>query len=79
MKKIISAAKGIFEIFEILFGFVESLIENNQLGYMAALRNLRNIINANPKNIDKIYNKLFSYYISYYISYLFYYIYFLFN
>lgn len=36
----------------------ESLIENNQLGYMAALRNLRNIINANPKNIDKIYNKL---------------------
>lgn len=28
MKKIISAIKGIFEIFEILFGFVESLIEN---------------------------------------------------
>ena len=36
----------------------ESLIENNQLGYMAALRNLRNIINANPKNIDKVYEKL---------------------
>lgn len=28
MKKIISAIKGIFEIFEILFGFVESLVEN---------------------------------------------------
>lgn len=34
----------------------ESLIENNQLGYMAALRNLRNIINAQPKNIQKVYD-----------------------
>lgn len=36
----------------------ETLIENNKLGYMAMLRNLRNIINAEPKNIDKIYEKL---------------------
>lgn len=36
----------------------ESLIEKNQVPYMAALRNLRNIINANPKNIDKVYDKL---------------------
>lgn len=36
----------------------ESLIENNQLGYMAMLRNLRNIINAKPDNIQKVYDKL---------------------
>lgn len=36
----------------------ESLIEKNQLGYMAALKNLRNIIEANPKNISKVYSKL---------------------
>ena len=36
----------------------ESLLEKNQLPYMAALRNLRNIINANPKNINKVYEKL---------------------
>ena len=36
----------------------EELIEKNQLGYMAALRNLRNILNANPKNINKVYEKL---------------------
>lgn len=36
----------------------ETLIENNKLGYMAMLRNLRNIINAEPKNIDKVYEKL---------------------
>lgn len=36
----------------------ETLIENNKLGYMAMLRNLRNIINADPKNIDKVYEKL---------------------
>ena len=36
----------------------EILIENNKLGYMAALRNLRNIIKANPKNIDKVYELL---------------------
>ena len=28
MKKIISAIKGIFEIFEILFNFIQSMIEN---------------------------------------------------
>lgn len=36
----------------------ENLIAENRLGYMAALRNLRNIINAGPDNIDKIYSKL---------------------
>lgn len=36
----------------------EELIEKNQLGYMAMLRNLRNIINAQPKNIDKVIEKL---------------------
>ena len=36
----------------------ESLIENNQLGYMAMLRNLRNILNAQPNNIDKVFSKL---------------------
>lgn len=36
----------------------EELIEKNQVGYMAALRNLRNILNAQPSNIQKIYDKL---------------------
>lgn len=36
----------------------EELIEKNQLGYMAMLRNLRNILNAQPKNIQKVYDKL---------------------
>lgn len=36
----------------------ETLIENNKLGYMALLRNLRNIINAEPSNIEKVYEKL---------------------
>lgn len=36
----------------------EELIENNQLGYMAMLRNLRNILNAKPKNIQKVFDKL---------------------
>lgn len=36
----------------------ESLIENNQVGYMAMLRNLRNILNANPDNISKVFAKL---------------------
>lgn len=36
----------------------EDLIAENRIGYMAALRNLRNIINAGPDNIDKIYSKL---------------------
>ena len=36
----------------------EKLIDENKIGYMAGLRNLRNIINANPRNIDKIYSML---------------------
>lgn len=36
----------------------EKLIAENKLGYMAALRNLRNIINSGALNIDKIYDKL---------------------
>lgn len=36
----------------------EKLIAENKVGYMAMLRNLRNIINANPSNIDKVYSKL---------------------
>lgn len=36
----------------------ERLIEGNKLGYMAMLRNLRNIINAQPSNIDKVFEKL---------------------
>lgn len=36
----------------------EDLIENNQLGYMAMLRNFRNILNAQPSNIQKVYDKL---------------------
>ena len=36
----------------------EELIEGNKLGYMAMLRNLRNILNVQPDNIDKVYAKL---------------------
>ncbi|ADL53084.1 TROVE domain-containing protein [Clostridium cellulovorans] len=36
----------------------EQLIENNNLGYMALLRNLRNIVKANPRNLDKVYEML---------------------
>ena len=36
----------------------EELIENNKLGYMAMMRNLRNIIKGNASNIDKIYEFL---------------------
>lgn len=36
----------------------ERLIDENKIGYMAALRNLRNIVRVNPYNIDKIYDKL---------------------
>lgn len=36
----------------------EELIANNKLGYMAALRNLRNIIKADVSNIDKVYQLL---------------------
>ncbi|MCM1990240.1 TROVE domain-containing protein [Oceanirhabdus seepicola] len=36
----------------------EELIEGKRLGYMATLRNLRNIIKAEPNNIDDIYEFL---------------------
>lgn len=36
----------------------EKLIAENKVGYMAMLRNLRNIVNANPSNIDKVFAKL---------------------
>jgi len=36
----------------------EKLIAENRLGYMAALRNMRNIINADPSNIGKVYDML---------------------
>lgn len=32
----------------------ENLIESGKVGYMALLRNLRNILNANPKNVNKV-------------------------
>lgn len=36
----------------------EGLIEGNKVGYMALLRNLRNILNAQPDNLSKVLNKL---------------------
>ena len=36
----------------------ESLIESGKVGYMAQLRNLRNILNANPSNINKVFDYL---------------------
>lgn len=36
----------------------EKLIDGGKVGYMAILRNLRNILNAKPRNIDKVYTKL---------------------
>lgn len=36
----------------------ENLIDSGKVGYMALLRNLRNIINANPANIDKVMNDI---------------------
>ena len=36
----------------------EKLISENKVGYMAMLRNLRNIINAKPSNINNVYEKL---------------------
>lgn len=36
----------------------EKLIDSNKLGYMAILRNLRNIIKAEPDNIEKVYEIL---------------------
>lgn len=36
----------------------EKLIDSRKVGYMALLRNLRNILNANPSNIDKVFETL---------------------
>lgn len=36
----------------------EKLIESGKVGYMALLRNLRNIVTARPKNIDKVFRKI---------------------
>lgn len=36
----------------------ERLIDGDKLGYMATLRNLRNILKASPSNIDKVYAKI---------------------
>lgn len=36
----------------------EGLIEGNKLGYMAMMRNLRNIINSGASNINKVYEYL---------------------
>ena len=36
----------------------EKLISENKIGYMAALRNLRNMIQANPSNMNQIYEML---------------------
>ena len=36
----------------------EELIDSGKVGYMALLRNLRNIINASPDNIAKVYDTL---------------------
>lgn len=36
----------------------EELIESNDIGYMAMLRNLRNILKVQPKNIDKVFDKI---------------------
>ena len=34
----------------------EKLIDSGKVGYMAVLRNLRNIVNANPDNIEKVWS-----------------------
>ncbi len=36
----------------------EKLIDGGKVGYMALLRNLRNILAAKPKNLDKVYKRL---------------------
>lgn len=36
----------------------EKLIEDGKLNYMAGLRNLKNLINAEPKNIGKVYSMI---------------------
>lgn len=36
----------------------EKLIDSGKLNYMAALRNLRNILTANPRNVNKVLDKI---------------------
>lgn len=36
----------------------EKLIDGGKVGYMAMIRNLNNILKANPRNIGKVYDKL---------------------
>lgn len=36
----------------------EALIDSGKVGYMAMLRNLRNILTANPSNIEKVFDRL---------------------
>lgn len=36
----------------------EALIDSGKLNYMAALRNLRNIVRANPRNLNKVLKKI---------------------
>ena len=36
----------------------EKLIDSGKVGYMALLRNLRNIVNANPSNIEKVWQTI---------------------
>lgn len=36
----------------------EKLIDSGKVGYMALLRNARNIINANPRNIEKVWQTI---------------------
>ena len=36
----------------------QDMIDGGKVGYMALLRNLRNIIKAHPDNLDKVYEKL---------------------
>ena len=36
----------------------EKLIDSGKVGYMALLRNLRNIINAKPRNIEKVWSTI---------------------
>ena len=36
----------------------EQLIDSGRVGYMALLRNLRNILNANPGNIQKVFDQI---------------------
>lgn len=39
----------------------EALIDSGKVGYMALLRNLRNILRAHPENIDKVFSTIENY------------------